>query len=433
MAAVKYEPVLTRGIPELDLLDINVYEANGGYQAMRKVFTGAGMTPQAVHEEVLKANLRGRGGAGFPTGKKWQFLPNDGRPRYLICNADESEPGTANNRVLLQWNPHQLIEGIILAAYAINAAKSFIYIRGEFWEGYKALVKAVAQAREKGYLGQNIMGSGFSQEIVVHRGAGAYICGEESALINSLEGRRGEPRLKPPFPAIVGLYGQPTCVNNVESLSCVTQIINRGADWFLSMGTPNNPGPKIYTISGRVKRPGNYELPMGVTLRELIYEWGGGMLDGRQFKCVQPGGGSAPILVDQHLDAPMDFDGMRGAGSMFGTGGLVVFDDTCNLAEYSQYLVNFFASESCGQCTPCREGTNWLNRLTQKMLGQGITEDEVKTMNTLPNTMSWAKFGTTICPLSDSSSGFILSAMKWFPEDFAPHIKKSTREEVRMA
>ena len=265
---MQFEPVLTKGIGVVDLTNIDVYEAQGGYQALRKAFA---MEPQAIVDEVKKANLRGRGGAGFPAGVKWGFLPNDGRPRYLTVNADESEPGTCNNRTLIYANPHQLIEGIIITAFANRISQSFIYIRGEFKRGAEILERAIADAKAKGYLGQNILGTSFSQEIVVHRGAGAYICGEESALLNSLEGRRGEPRLKPPFPAVVGLYGCPTIINNVETISCVPHIVNRGAEWFASItANPSNPkscGPKIYTVSGFVKRPGNYELPIGVTLR----------------------------------------------------------------------------------------------------------------------------------------------------------------------
>ncbi|MFO7173235.1 MAG: NADH-quinone oxidoreductase subunit NuoF [Bacillota bacterium] len=409
---MSFEPVLTKGIGVLDLNDIRVYESQGGYQALRKALKQ--MTPDEVREEVTRSNLRGRGGAGFPTGRKWSFLPNDGRPRYLVCNADESEPGTCNNRILIQWNPHQLIEGILLAAYAIGAAKSFIYIRGEFYRGYKSLMAAIEQARARGYIGENILGSGWSQEIVVHRGAGAYICGEESALLNSLEGKRGEPRLKPPFPAVVGLYGMPTIVNNVETLSCVPHIINRGAEWFASIGPASSPGPKIYSVSGLVRRPGNYELPMGVTLRELIFEHAGGMLPGRTFKAASPGGSSTPILVEQHLDTPLDFDSVRAAGSMLGTAGVIVYDNTVSMPKVAEYFSRFYAGESCGQCTPCREGTNWMYRIIRRMQAGGGQPVDLEVLRSMGTTMS----GTTICPLADASLGFVLSAMKYFPEEF---------------
>src|SRR5690554_5021499 len=356
-----FEPVLTRGIGTLDLTDIEVYEAQGGYEALRKALKE--MDPAAVQQEVLDSNLRGRGGAGFPAGRKWSFLPDDGRPRYLVCNADESEPGTFKDRMLIENHPHQLIEGVLLAAYAIGAARSFIYIRGEFQRGYRVLVKALEAARRKGYVGRNILGSGWSQEIVVHRGAGAYICGEETGLINSLEGRRGEPRLKPPFPAVAGLYGQPTIVNNVETLSTVPHIINRGAAWFKSIGTERSPGPKIFSVSGHVRRPGNFELPLGVSLRELIFEHAGGMLPGRRFKCVLPGGGSSACLVEEHLDTPMDFESLAAVGSMLGSAAVIVLDDSACVVKAAAALTRFYANESCGQCTPCREGTKWLSRI----------------------------------------------------------------------
>lgn len=424
---MSFEPVLTRGIGQIDLNDIAVYEKQGGYQALRKALK---MTPDEVTAEVTKSNLRGRGGAGFPTGRKWGFLPKDGRPRYLVCNADESEPGTANNRILLQWHPHQLIEGILISAYAIGAAKSFIYIRGEFYRGYRALVEALAQARAKGYVGERILGTDFSQEIVVHRGAGAYICGEESALLNSLEGKRGEPRVKPPFPAVVGLYGMPTIINNVETLSCVPHIIERGADWFLSIGPAGSPGPKIFTVSGLVRRPGNYELPMGVSLRELLFEHAGGMLPGRKFKAVQPGGGSTPLLVEQHLDTPMDFDSVRQAGSMLGTAGVMVYDDTVSMATVAAYLARFYANESCGQCTPCREGTRWMNVIVDRIEAGGGRPEDLDVLRSF----GFSMMGTTICPFSDASQGFIQSALKYFPEDFTARMAVAAgREEVRTA
>lgn len=411
-----FEPVLTKGIGTLALTDIKVYETQGGYEGLRKALKE--MTPAAVVQEVVNSGLRGRGGAGFPTGRKWTFLPGNGRPRYLVVNADESEPGTFSNRMLMEYHPHQLIEGMLISAYAIQAAKTFIYIRGEFWRLYRVFMQALAAAREQGYVGANILGSGWDHEIVVHRGAGAYICGEETGLLSSLEGGRGEPRLKPPFPAVQGLYAEPTIVNNVETLSNVPHIIVRGADWFKSIGTEKSPGPKIYSVSGHVRRPGNYELPLGVPVREVIYEVAGGMRDGRTFKAVCPGGGSAPLLVEQHLDTPMDFDAIAAAGSMLGTAGMIVFDDTDCMVQAGLYLTRFYANESCGQCTPCREGTLWMSRILERFERGGGLQSDIDVLRSLQGLMA----GTTICVLSDASLGFVQSAIKYFPEEFQRHI-----------
>ena len=426
-----FEPVLTKGIGKLDLVDIDVYESQGGYQALRKALKE--MTPAEVLEEVKASGLRGRGGAGFPTGMKWGFLPNDGRPRYLCCNADESEPGTFNNKMLIEYNPHLLIEGILLAAYATNCAQSFIYIRGEFKRGYDVLVRAIEQAKAKGYLGNNILGSDFSQSITVHRGAGAYICGEETGLLSSLEGGRGEPRLKPPFPAVSGLYGMPTIINNVETLCNVRFIIERGAAWFKSIGTEKSPGPKIFSVSGKVRRPGNYELPLGVTLRELIEEHAGGLLPGSTLKAVQPGGASSPVLLPDKLDIPLDFDSVPAAGSILGTAGVIVFDQSVCMVRTALYYADFFSHESCGQCTPCREGTAWTARVLRRIeSGQGTPHD-LQVLKSLKGTMS----GTTICLLSDFSITFLQSVLNHFAHEFEAHVAgkscgHSTRE-VRSA
>lgn len=409
--------VLTKGIGEVDLTRIENYEAQGGYAALRKAMRE--LTPQDIHEEVKKANLRGRGGAGFPAGIKWGFLPDDGRPRYLACNGDESEPGTFNNRMLIEYNPHLLIEGILLAAYAVRASKSFIYLRGEFWKGERVLEDAIEQARAKGYLGDNILGTDFSQEIVVHRGAGAYICGEETGLLSSLEGGRGEPRNKPPFPAVAGLYGMPTVVNNVETLCNVPFIVERGADWFLSIGTEKSPGTKLFSVSGMVRRPGNYELPLGITMRELIYDVAGGLLPGRTLKAVQPGGASSPVLLPEHLDLPLDFDTVQQAGSILGTAGVMVFDETVCMVRTALYYADFFAHESCGQCTPCREGTAWTARLLRKIeQGQGTRED-IEVLKSLKPMMT----GTTICLLADFSITYLQSVLEHFSEEFEAHIQ----------
>lgn len=424
---MQFEPVLTRGVGEVDLTNIDVYEAMGGYQGLRKALT---MEPAAVIDEVKKANLRGRGGAGFPAGVKWGFLPNDGRPRYLTVNADESEPGTCNNRTLIFTNPHQLVEGILITAFANRITQCFIYIRGEFKRGADLLNQAIADARAKGYLGENVLGTGWSQEITVHRGAGAYICGEESALLNSLEGRRGEPRVKPPFPAVVGLYGCPTIINNVETLSNVPHIINNGWEWFTKItANPDNPkscGPKLFTVSGCVQKPGNYELPIGTKLRDVI-EIAGGLRPGRTFKAVQPGGSSSPLLGPQHLDTPMDFESVGAAGSMLGTAAVMVYDDTVDLVDVALYWAKFYSNESCGQCTPCREGTHWLERIfTRIKAGEGHADD-VATIADMRKQMA----GTTICVLSDAAVFYPSSLLKLFPEELDRYINKV--EEVQPA
>jgi len=427
---VAFEPVLTKGIGELDLADIEVYESQGGYQALRKALKE--MTPAQVLEEVKASGLRGRGGAGFPTGMKWGFLPNDGRPRYLCCNADESEPGTFNNKMLIEYNPHLLIEGILLAAYATNCAQSFVYIRGEFKRGYDVLTRALAQARAKGYVGEKILGSDFTQNITVHRGAGAYICGEETGLLSSLEGGRGEPRLKPPFPAVSGLYGCPTIINNVETLCNVRFIVERGASWFKSIGTEKSPGTKIFSVSGKVRRPGNYELPLGVTLRELIEEHAGGLLPGSTLKAVQPGGASSPVLLPDKLDIPLDFDSVPANGSILGTAGVIVFDQTVCMVRTALYYADFFSHESCGQCTPCREGTAWAARVLRRIeSGQG-TRHDLEVLRSLKGTMS----GTTICLLSDFSITFLQSVLNHFAHEFEAHVSGKAclaAREVRSA
>ena len=425
---MQFEPVLTKGIGKVDLTNIDVYEAQGGYQALRKALTS--MEPQAIVEEVKKANLRGRGGAGFPAGVKWGFLPNDGRPRYLTVNADESEPGTCNNRTLIYANPHQLIEGIIITAFANRISQSFIYIRGEFKRGEAILMKAIEDARKKGYVGKNILGTGFSQEITVHRGASAYICGEESALLNSLEGRRGEPRVKPPFPAVVGLYGCPTIINNVETISNVPHIVKNGWEWYTKItANPDNPkscGPKLFTVSGCVQRPGNYELPMGVKLRDVI-EIAGGLRPGRKLKAVQPGGSSTPMLTPEHLDVPMDFESVAAAGSLLGTAAVIVYDDSVDLVDVALYWSRFYSHESCGQCTPCREGTHWLERVFTRIKEGGGTEGDLKMIADMQTQMA----GTTICVLSDAAVTFPVSLLKLFPQELERYINRV--KEVRPA
>lgn len=411
----EFERVLTAGIGQVALEEIEAYESLGGYRALRRAVRE--LSPGDVARQVTDSRLRGRGGAGFPTGRKWSFLPADGRPRYLVCNADESEPGTFKDRLLLERNPHLVIEGIMLAGYAIAAARAFVYLRGEFVQAYEALVRALAQARAKGYVGSRVLGSDFSLDVVVHRGAGAYICGEETGLLDSLEGRRGEPRLKPPFPAVVGLYGMPTVVNNVETLACIPSIVDRGAEWFASIGSPTSPGPKVFSVSGRVRRPGNYELPLGTPLGEIM-ERAGGLRPGRRLKAVQPGGGSSPILTAEHLDVPMDFDSVAKAGSMLGSGAVMVLDDTDCIVHAAAVLLDFYAHESCGQCTPCREGLHWAARIVARIEAGGGRPEDIDVLKSLPGNIA----GRTICPLSDAGVGFLGSSLRYFLDEYRTHV-----------
>jgi len=414
-----FEPVLTKGIDEYDLADIDVYESRGGFAALRKVMRE--MTPEAVASEVSASNLRGRGGAGFPTGKKWSFLPKDGRTRYLVCNCDEAEPGTFKDRMLLEKTPHQIIEGLIISAYAIGAKEIVMYIRGEFLTGYRIFKRALEAARSRGYVGDRIAGGGFSVDIVLHRGAGAYICGEETALLNSVEGKRGEPRLKPPFPAIAGLYGMPTVINNVETVAFVPHIINRGAKWFASIGTEKSPGPKVISVSGHVQRPGNYEIPLGISMRELIFDYAGGLRPGRTLKAIQPGGGSSAAIFEEDLDTGVDFDSLAAKRTMLGSGAVVVMDDTACLVRSSLTLVRFFETESCGQCTPCREGGQWVHRMVARLEAGEGSDADIKILSNIQNTLT----GTNLCPLGDSIMPFLSSVLRRFPDEFAAHVKQA--------
>jgi NADH-quinone oxidoreductase subunit F len=412
-----FEPVLTKGIGEYDLADIDVYESRGGFAALRKALRE--MTPEAIVNEVSASNLRGRGGAGFPTGKKWSFLPKDGRPRYLVCNCDEAEPGTFKDRMLLEKTPFAIIEGLIVSAYAIGAKEIVMYIRGEFLHGYRIFKRAVEAARARGYLGERISDTDFSIDIILHRGAGAYICGEETALLNSVEGKRGEPRLKPPFPANAGLYGMPTVVNNVETVSFVPHIINRGAKWFAAIGPQRSPGPKVISVSGHVQRPGNYEIPLGISIRELIFDYAGGLYPGRKIKAIQPGGGSSAAIFEEDLDTGVDFDSLAAKKTMLGSGAVVVMDDTACLVRASMTLVRFFEHESCGQCTPCREGGHWVHRMVARLEAGEGSESDLKILTTIGSTIT----GTNLCPLGDSIMPFLSSVLARFPEEFAAHVK----------
>jgi NADH-quinone oxidoreductase subunit F len=420
---VTLEKVLTAGIGELDLTDIDVYKQQGGYAQLERAIKE--LKPAEIGDAVTKSGLRGRGGAGFPTGRKWSFLPNNGRPRYMVCNCDEAEPGTFKDRMLLEYTPHQVIEGILIGAYAIGSKHAFIYIRGEFKRGYEIFMKALAQARVAGYLGDKLFGTEVSLELTVHRGAGAYICGEETALLNSLEGKRGEPRLKPPFPAIKGLYGEPTVVNNVETLAYVQQILRRGAEWFAKVGTEKSPGYKIVSVSGHVQKPGNYEIPLGMSIRSIIDDVAGGLRPGRTFMGVQPGGGSSSCLFADSLDLGYDYESLAGAGSMLGSGAMVVFDDTTDFVKAAHSLVRFFAHESCGQCTPCREGGSWLEMTLERILtGRGV-ESDVDMLVSVSHSMT----GINLCPLGDSIEPFLASVVKKYPEQFYAYVRKQ-REAV---
>jgi NADH-quinone oxidoreductase subunit F len=413
---VKVEKILTAGVGELNLRDIDVYKSQGGYVQYERALTA--MAPADVVDVVLKSGMRGRGGAGFPTGRKWQFLPNDGRPRYMVCNCDEAEPGTFKDHLLLEETPHQVIEGILIGAYAIGSRHAFMYIRGEFKRGYEIFAAAVEQARAAGYIGKNIFGTDYACEFTIHRGAGAYICGEETALLNSLEGRRGEPRLKPPFPAIKGLYGEPTVVNNVETLGYLPHILKRGPEWFASAGPPRSPGFKVVSVSGHVRKPGNYEVALGTTLRELL-EIAGGAREGHRIVAVQPGGGSSACLFEEHLDLSYDFDTMAANGTMLGSGAVVFFDETTDFVKAAHSLVRFFAHESCGQCTPCREGGHWLEQTLERMLhGEGV-ESDVDMLVAVSRQLT----GINLCPLGDSIEPFLASVVKRFPEQFRAYVK----------
>lgn len=386
---------------------------DGGYDAARSVVTS--MAPDDLIELVKASGLRGKGGAGFPTGMKWGFVPKDVFPKYVVINHDEGEPGTFKDRELAEMDPHQLIEGITIAAWANQAEKAFIYCRGEFALGSRRLDRAIGEAYEKGFLGKGIFGSKFDFDIVLHRGAGAYICGEESALLDSLEGFRGQPRLRPPFPAIKGLYGQPTVINNTETLSSLPSIVTNGADWHKGYGTEKSPGTKVFSISGHVERPGNYEVPYGTTLADLL-ELAGGMKDGRPLKAVIPGGASAPLLTS--TDVAMDFEALKEAGTMLGSGAVVFMDDTTCMVRNALVTTEFFEHESCGKCTPCREGTWWAVKVLERIEhGAGRPED----MDLLLDIADGID-GRSFCPLGDAASWALRSNVKLFREEFERHV-----------
>ncbi len=394
---------------------LTTYLKHEGYQGLRRAL---GKHQDEVIQTVKDAGLRGRGGAGFPTGMKWGFIPQgDGNPHYLVVNADESEPGTCKDMPLMYANPHALIEGVVIAAYAIRSNHAFIYLRGEVVPVLRRLQTAVREAYEAGYLGRDILGSGFDLELTVHAGAGAYICGEETALLDSLEGRRGQPRLRPPFPAVAGLYASPTCVNNVESIASVPAIMRGGVEWFRSMGSEKSPGFTLYSLSGHVKRPGQYEAPLGVTLRQLL-DLAGGIRDGHRLKFWTPGGSSTPLLTDEHLDVPLDYENVGAAGSMLGTKALQIFDDTVCVVRAVLRWTEFYAHESCGKCTPCREGTYWLQQIMERLERGDGTEEDLDTLFDVADNIN----GKSFCALGDGAASPIFSSLKYFRDEYVAHL-----------
>jgi NADH-quinone oxidoreductase subunit F len=416
-----FEPVLTAYVrePNSHTLDFYLKRARG-YEGLRKALT---LKPGEIIDQVKASGLRGRGGAGFPTGMKWQFVLKDTpKPKYICCNADESEPGTFKDHVLMERNPHLLIEGCAIGCYAIGAKVAYIYIRGEFYHVQRILEAEIEQAYKAGFLGKNILGSGFDCDVYMHRGAGAYEAGEETALIESLEGKRAQPRLKPPFPAVEGLYQCPTAVNNVETLCNIPPIVLNGPEWFASLGPEKNGGPKLYCISGQVTRPGTYEATMHTTLRELIYgeQYAQGMLNGRTFKAIIPGGSSVPLLLDEHLDTPASFDHIQKAGSLLGSAGLIVLDETVCMVWLAMNLLHFYRHESCGKCTPCREGCDWLYKLLLRLeRGEGRDKD-IELLFGVANNI----IGKTLCAFGDAAATPVLSTIKLFRHEFEAHVRE---------
>ncbi len=411
-------PLISRLWGMKDSHKIDVYLMQGGYQALEKVLKET--MPETIIEEVKKSNLRGRGGAGFPAGMKWSFVPKDSpKAKYVIANADESEPGTCKDRPLMEMVPHQLIEGMVIAGRAINAHQGFIYIRGEYRYVLDIVDAAIAEAYARGYLGKNILGTGFDFDLLIHTGAGAYECGEESALMESLEGKRGYPRIRPPFPAVVGLYGCPTIINNVETLSAVPAIIREGGEAYANRGTPKNGGTRMLCVSGHVKKPGIYEVPLGMNMKKFIYEVAGGIPNGKKLKAVSPGGSSCPMLAADEIDIPMDYDSLAKAGSMLGSGGMVVIDEDTCMVDVARRIMHFYAHESCGWCIPCREGTTWLRKILERFhAGLGRTED-IDMIAELAKNM----LGRTFCPLGDAAAMPTISIMKKWRGEFEEHLK----------
>lgn len=402
--------------PSKDWTNLDVHRKAGGFEAVKKAFS---MDADEIINETKRSNLRGRGGAGFPTGVKWGFVPKQSeKPKYLAVNADEGEPGTFKDRYWLRKDPYPLIEGCIICAYALGINTTYIYIRGEFLEEIRIVENCIEQCRRAGLLGKNILGSGFDMECWVHPGAGAYICGEETAMLSSLEGKAGQPKLKPPFPAVEGLFRCPTVVNNVETLVCVPLIIQNGGKWFADLGTERNGGPKVFGVSGHVKRPGLYEFPLGVNLKEVIYKHCGGILDDRPLKAVIPGGSSCPVLTPAEIDIPADFDSFKAVGSMLGTAGVIVIAEPTPLIEVLLRIARFYAHESCGQCTPCREGTGWMVRILENIKKGLATKREIGLLMDAAAKIE----GNTICALGDAAAWPVKSFLQKFPEEFSRYV-----------
>jgi NADH-quinone oxidoreductase subunit F len=418
MAAPDGRPttLLLADIDEPGLCTLEVYERRGGYQALRKALA---MSPEEVLEQLKASGIRGRGGAGFAMGTKISFLPKGSMEKYLVCNADESEPGTFKDRELMQKSPHMLIEGIVIAAHAAAIGRAFIYIRGEYELQAEMLDAAVAEARAAGYLGENILESGHTMSLVVHRGAGAYICGEETGLLDSLEGKRGNPRLKPPFPAIQGLYQGPTLINNVETLATVPTIITIGGEEYAKLGVETSTGTKVVSVSGHVKRPGNYEIELGIPSREIIFDLAGGPPDGRQVKCWFPGGSSSPVLKPEDLDVPYDFNSLAAAGSMLGSGAIIVIDDSTPILDVAMKVAKFYRHESCGKCTPCREGTNWTVKMLERIDAGEATPMDIEIMASVQDHI----IGNCLCVLGDAMAMPIGSMIAKFRDEFEAHIE----------
>jgi len=411
------EKYLLPEIPDYHLID--VYENNGGYQAFKKSIT---LNPDAIINEIKKSNLRGRGGACFPTGLKWSFMPKDNsKPKYLAVNGDESEPGTFKDRNLFEFNPHLIIEGILIACYSMGIKTAYVYIRGEYGKWIRMFQKALDDAYSKNYIGQNILGSNFSTNIFIHKGAGAYICGEESALMNSIEGDRGYPRVKPPFPAQKGLWNCPTTINNIETLANIPLIINKGAEWYSSIGSPKHPGPILVGISGHVNKPGVYEVPTGTLLTELIYNFAEGIPGNKKIKAMIPGGSSTMILRGENIEGvKMDAESLKAAGSSVGTAGLIVMDEETDLIRVITRITKFYHHESCGQCTPCREGTGWMEKILNRFEKNEAKKEDLELLLDVANNIE----GNTICALGDAAAWPVQSMIKRFPEEFERRIKK---------
>ena len=412
------EQILLKNIKNSDVVQISVYEKCGGYQGLRNVLQD--YSPDEVIDCVKTSNLRGRGGAGFPTGLKWSFVPKDsGKPHYLCCNADEGEPGTFKDRLLMERDPHQMVEGMIITAYAIGCSTAYVYIRGEYGRSIREVEAAIAAAYDRGYLGRNILGTEFSLDMYVHVGAGAYICGEETALLESIEGKRGQPKLKPPFPAVAGLYECPTVVNNVETFACLPHIFRLGVGWFTSIGPQDAPGPKLFALSGQLNRPGVYELPMDISLGELVETYGGGARTGK-FKAAIPGGVSAPMIPLSGFDVQMDFSSLAAVDSMLGSAGVIALDETASIPAVARRITEFFSNESCGKCAPCREGLTWAAKILRRIeAGDGLPGDPAQL-----EVLCGGIFGMTFCALGDGAAWALRATLKHFPHEYDALIRK---------